>query len=360
MKKIYNFSAGPAVLNKRVLQEASQAGTLYFNHGMSLMEMSHRSAPVVEMVEETKYLARELLNIPKNFHILFLQGGASLQFAMVPMNLLPDDATADYANTGIWSIKAMKEAENYGFINEVCSSGEKNYNSIPNQLTQTKDATYLHLTSNNTIYGTQWHRFPTPLNTNGYLVADMSSDILSREIDWSRIGLIYAGAQKNMGPAGVTLIIVKDNILGKVDRNIPSMLNYQTHIKSRSMFNTPPVFSIYVVNRTLHWLKELGGIPAIKKINERKAKKLYSEIERNSLFSSPVEKQDRSLMNVPFVFTHGGDETSFLFFCEKRGLVSLKGHRSVGGFRASIYNALPEEGVDSLIAAMQDYEEALC
>ncbi len=229
------------------------------------------------------------------------------------------------------------------------------YNHIPKKVPQSNDAVFLHVTSNNTIYGTQWKTFPTPKNPNGYLVADMSSDIFSRPIDVSQFGLIYAGAQKNMGPAGMTLVIVRDDILGKVDREIPTMMNYQTHIDKGSMFNTPPVMSIYGVNRSLHWLKDNGGIQAIEEKNKRKAEKLYYEIDRNPLFKSPIPQEDRSLMNVPFVFADGGDEEGFLSFCDHRGLKTLKGHRSVGGFRASIYNAMPEAGVDALIQAMQDY-----
>ena len=355
MTKIYNFSAGPAMLHSSVLEAVSKASKDYEGHGPSLLEMSHRSKPVMDMISETEFLARELLNVPDNYHILFLQGGASLQFAMVPLNLLDMNMTADYTDTGEWSAKAIKEAQLYGNVNITCSSKDTVYNHIPKKLNQSDDAVYLHITSNNTIYGTQWHEFPKPIN-DGYLIADMSSDILSRSIDISRFGLIYAGAQKNIGPAGVTMVILRDEILDKVNRKIPTMMKYRTHIDKGSMFNTPPVISIFAVNRTLVWLKSIGGIDFIEKKNKLKAQKLYDEIDNNDLFSSPVNVENRSMMNIPFVFTQQGDELSFLSFCKKRGLLTLKGHRSVGGFRASIYNAMPEEGVETLIQAMKEYE----
>ena len=355
MTKIYNFSAGPAMLHSSVLEAVSKASKDYEGHGLSLLEMSHRSKPVIDMISETEFLARELLNVPDNYHILFLQGGASLQFAMVPLNLLDMNMTADYTDTGAWSAKAIKEAQLYGNVNIACSSKDTVYNHIPKKLNQSDDAVYLHITSNNTIYGTQWHEFPKPIN-DGYLIADMSSDILSRSIDISRFGLIYAGAQKNIGPAGVTMVILRDEILDKVNRKIPTMMKYRTHIDKGSMFNTPPVISIFAVNRTLVWLKSIGGIDFIEKKNKLKAQKLYDEIDNNELFSSPVNVENRSMMNIPFVFTQQGDELSFLSFCKKRGLLTLKGHRSVGGFRASIYNAMPEEGVETLIQAMKDFQ----
>jgi len=357
MTKVYNFSAGPAVLDQSVLVATAQAAKEYNNHGISLMEMSHRSKPVMDMVAETESLARDLLNIPDGYHVLFLQGGASLQFAMIPMNLLGEGQTADYTDTGAWSAKAIKEAKLFGNVNVACSSKESVYNHIPKDLSQSDNAIYLHVTSNNTIYGTQWKVFPNQNNSDGYLVADMSSDIFSRPIDVSQFGIIYAGAQKNMGPAGVTLVIIRDDILGKLNRPIPTMMNYKTHIDKGSMFNTPPVMSIYGVNRTLHLLKDNGGVEAMEEKNIRKAETLYAEIERNPLFTSPIPEEDRSLMNVPFVFADGGDEADFLSFCDGRGLKTLKGHRSVGGFRASIYNAMPEAGVDALIRAMQGYKK---
>ena len=356
MNKIYNFSAGPAVLNQSVLKAMSEASIDYLGSGISLMEMSHRSELVMEMVSQTKILVRDLLSISNEYEVLFLQGGASLQFSMIPMNLLNENQVADYADTGAWSNKAIKEAENFGEVNVICSSKDSTYNYIPKELKQNLDSTYLHLTSNNTIYGTQWKNFPIPLNKDSYLIADMSSDIFSRSLDISKFGLIYAGAQKNIGPAGVTLVIIRKDILGKVNRIIPTMMNYQTHIEKDSMFNTPPVMAIYAVNRSLNWLDTIGGIEKMADINLRKAMKLYDEIERNSLFTSPIQESDRSLMNVPFIFSNKGNDNDFLSFCDKRGLKTLKGHRSVGGFRASIYNAMPEEGVDALVQAMKDYE----
>jgi phosphoserine aminotransferase len=284
MKKIYNFSAGPAVLNAEVLKSSAQAAIEFKGTGMGLMEMSHRSKPVVEMFNETEQLLRELMEIPDNYKVLFLQGGASLQFLMVPMNLLNPEDVVDYADTGAWSAKAIKEAKSLAKVNVVCSSKETTYDHIPKDLNQDPNAKYLHITSNNTIYGTQWNEFPTPINPEGYLVADMSSDILCKPIDVKKFGIIYAGAQKNIGPSGVTVVIIREDILGKVKHKIPTMLDYKTHIENESMFNTPPVFSVYVANQTFHWLKNLGGLKAIEVINHRKAAKLYSEIERNSIF----------------------------------------------------------------------------
>lgn len=356
MNPIYNFSAGPAMLHPSVVRATSEASVNYNNSGMSLMEMSHRSQPVVDMVDETEQLVKKLLHLSDEYHVLFLQGGASLQFCMVPLNLLEDNQTADYTNTGTWSQKAINEAKMYGTINEISSSKDSNYNHIPKDLRHSKNSTYLHLTSNNTIFGTQWSTFPVPLNENSYLVADMSSDIFSREFDINDFGLIYAGAQKNIGPAGVTLVIIKQDIIKKISRKIPTMMKYQTHIDKKSMFNTPPVMAIYAVNRSLNWLHENGGVAKMESKNRAKAKKLYDEIERNPLFKCPVHTDDRSIMNVPFIFNEKFDENRFLGFCHDRGLQTLKGHRSVGGFRASIYNAMPEAGVDALIDAMRDYE----
>ena len=356
MKKIYNFSAGPGMLPQDALDAASEAVLDYENNGMSILEISHRSQSVIDLMNNTTSLARELLSIPDNFHILWLQGGASTQFSMIPMNLLSDEQTADYTDTGLWADKAIDEAKAFGSVNVASSTKEFIYNHINKDLEQTPKAIYLHITSNNTIYGTQWKSFPNTLNPNGFIVADMSSDIFSRKIDFNSFGLIYAGAQKNMGPAGVTMVIIRDNILGKINRHIPTMFDYNTHINKKSAFNTPPVSAIFVVNRTLSWLKELGGVDIIEDRNKIKSEKLYQEIERNSIFKCPVNKEDRSQMNVPFIFTEKMDENKFLQFCADRGLMTLKGHRSVGGFRASIYNAMPLEGIDALVAAMQDYE----
>ena len=356
MKVIYNFSTGPAVLHPYVLDAMAKASIDYLGSGLSLMEMSHRSDTVMRMVKETQTFVRDLLFVPSEYSVLFLQGGASLQFSMIPMNLLDKDQYADYTNTGVWSAKAIKEAKNFGNVNVVCSSKESDYNYIPRELEQSPDSIYLHLTSNNTIYGTQWKNFPIPLNKDSYLVADMSSDIFSRPLDISKFGLIYAGAQKNIGPAGVTLVIIRRDILRTIERNIPTMMNYQNHIEKDSMLNTPPVMAIYAVNRSLKWLSDNGGIDSMADTNLKKATKLYNEIERNSLFINPIHIEDRSLMNVPFIFSDKGRDEDFLSFCNNRGLKTLKGHRSVGGFRASIYNAMPEAGIDALVQAMQDYE----
>ena len=264
MKRIYNFSAGPGILPQDALDAASEAVIDYNNNGISILEMSHRSQPVVDLMNETSSLARELLSIPDNFHILWLQGGASTQFSMIPMNLLPDDQTADYTDTGLWAAKAIDEAKAFGDINIASSSKESLYRLINKDLGQTSKAIYLHITSNNTIYGTQWKKFPKVLNSEGFIVADMSSDIFSRKIDFNSFGLIYAGAQKNMGPAGVTMVIIRDDIIGKMKRHIPTMLDYRTHINKSSAYNTPPVSTIFVVNRTLKWLDKIGGIAVIE------------------------------------------------------------------------------------------------
>lgn len=356
--KIYNFSAGPACLPKSVYTKSKHALIDYNNSGMSILEMSHRSKDVVSLFEDATSNIKSLLSVPDNYHILWLQGGASTQFSMIPMNLLPKSGSADYIETGAWSSKAIQACNQVGISNVIASSKENIFSYIPKEFDQKENADYLHITSNNTIYGTQYKEYPKVKNPNGFLVADMSSDILSKPIDVSKFGVIYAGAQKNMGPAGVTLVIIRKDLIGQNYREIPTMMNYQTHVKKDSMYNTPPVFSVYVVNETLKWLKELGGVSTMAEINQRKAQKLYDEIERNALFESPVSVEDRSMMNVPFVFTDSSlNDADFLGFCDERGLKTLKGHRSVGGFRASIYNAMPEEGVGSLISAMQEYEK---
>lgn len=361
-KTVYNFSAGPSVLPKKATQEAAAAILDFAGTGIGILEMSHRTKPIEGMVAETEALLRDLMGIPENYDIVFLGGGASLQFCMVPMNLLDEGATADYTETGVWASKAIKEAKRFGTVNVVASSKESVYNHIPKNFTQTPGATYLHVTSNNTIYGTQWKTFP---KANSYLVADMSSDILSRKVNVSDFGLIFAGAQKNMSCAGVTLAIVRNDILGKVNREIPTMLDYATHIPAHSMFNTPPVFAIYVMNRTLTWLKENGGVEEMEKVNAKKSSLLYGAIDDSKLFIGTAAKEDRSTMNVPFVFSPEAvpaekkDELQkeFLAFTQERGLEQLKGHRSVGGFRASIYNAMPYEGVEALVKALGDFEK---
>tara|TARA_Y100000590_G_scaffold136198_1_gene155905 strand:+ start:572 stop:1654 length:1083 start_codon:yes stop_codon:yes gene_type:complete len=356
--KTYNFSAGPACLNENVLKIASKATKQYLDTGMSIMEISHRSKLVIELFEQVTERIKILLKIPSNYHILWLQGGASTQFSMVPLNLLPLKSSADYIDTGIWSSKAILECNKIGKANIIATSKKGKYTFIPKQYDQNIDSKYLHITTNNTIYGTQYKVIPEVLNPDGFLVADMSSDILSKQIDISCYGLIYAGAQKNMGPAGVTLVIIRDDLVGKNYRELPNMLDYTTHIDKFSMYNTPPVYAVFVVNETLKWIEDLGGLKEIESLNKKKADRLYSEIRRNKIFESPVSYEDRSLMNVPFIFSQSGlDEEEFILFCKDRNLLALKGHRSVGGFRASIYNSMPEEGVYSLIDAMKEYEQ---
>ena len=358
--KTYNFSAGPAVLDNSVLKVASNCVIDYAQSGMSVLEMSHRSGPIVSLFEEATNRTIDLLNIPKGYSVLWLQGGASLQFSMVPMNLLPDGCSADYIVTGLWSLKAVQECNKIGKANVIASSQDNYFNYIPKEYSQNSDSKYLHITSNNTIYGTQYKQFPKVRNDMGFLVADMSSDILSKPINISEFGLIYAGAQKNMGPAGVTLIIIRDDILDNGKRDLATMLDYRTHIKKASMFNTPPFFSVFVINETLKWIEKIGGLEKIAEKNRIKAEKLYHEIKRNNIFICPIAKEDRSLMNVPFTFSDKSlNDNDFLEFCKKRNLYSLKGHRSVGGFRASIYNAMPEDGIDALVNAMHDFENNL-
>jgi phosphoserine aminotransferase len=357
MATIYNFNPGPSVLPKEVYEKSAQAVLNYNNTGLSVLELGHRGKDFQAVIDGAMQDLRDLMKIPDDYAILFLGGGASLQFSMVPMNLLPDGATADYTDTGTWAAKALKEAKLYGNVNVACSSKESNYNHLPKTLKLTPGSKYLHVTSNNTIYGTQWKEFP---KYDGLLVADMSSDILSRPVDVSKFSLIYAGAQKNMGPAGAVVVIVRKDLVGKSGRKLPAMLNYEEHVKEGSMLNTPPVFPVYVISEVLKWLKKLGGVEAIQIINERKAGKLYKAIDDSKMFKGTVAKEDRSLMNVCFVIGDEVKEKKFLDEAKKTGLVNMAGHRSVGGFRASIYNAMPEEGVDALIAFMKDFESKNC
>lgn len=350
----HNFGAGPCILPQEVFKQASQAVLEFNSTGLSILEISHRTPEFEAVVDETVRLVKELLNVPEGYSVVLLQGGASLQFSMVPMNLLGNGQTAAYLNTGVWASKALKEAKLFGNVNVVASSKEENYTYIPKGFEIPSDSAYFHYTSNNTIYGTELFDVP---QTNVPVVCDMSSDIFSRVIDISQFGLIYAGAQKNMGPAGVTLAIVKDDILGKVERNIPSMLDYKVQIDGGSMYNTPPVFSIYVSMLNLRWLKSKGGVAAIEKENISKSEALYKEIDRNSLFKGTCRIEDRSRMNVCFVMENPELEKSFLKFAEERNIIGIKGHRSVGGFRASMYNALPITSVHALIDAMQEFEE---
>ena len=355
MKK-HNFSAGPCILPQEVLKKASDAILNFNNLNLSLIEISHRSKDFVEVMENAQNLVKELLNLPKGYSILFLQGGASLEFLMSAYNLLKIDGKAAYLDTGTWSSKAIKEAKKLGNIEIVASSKDNGYSYIPKNYEIPSNTDFFHCTSNNTIFGTQIKSFP---KTDSLLVCDMSSDIFSRQLDFSKFDLIYAGAQKNMGPAGTTLVIVKDEILGKTGRDIPSMLDYQVHISKDSMFNTPSVYAVYVSMLTLEWLKKLGGISAIEKINKAKAALLYAEIDRNPLFKGYANKEDRSLMNVTFNLTNEAHKETFDKIWNNAGIVGIKGHRSVGGYRASIYNAMPIESVQVLVDAMQEFEKQI-
>ncbi|WKB81158.1 3-phosphoserine/phosphohydroxythreonine transaminase [Cellulophaga lytica] len=351
MKK-HNFSAGPCILPQEVLLKASEAVVDFNGSGLSLIEISHRSKDFVTVMETAQSLALEHLGLTdKGYKALFLQGGASLQFLMTAYNLL--ETKAGYLNTGTWSDKAINEAKMFGEIVEVRSSKDKNYNYIPKNYMVPADLDYFHLTSNNTIFGTQIKEFP---KTKVPVVCDMSSDIFSRKLDFSQFDLIYAGAQKNMGPAGTTLVIIKEDVLGKVTRQIPSMLNYQVHISKDSMFNTPPVFAVYTSMLTMQWLKDLGGIDAIEEINDKKAQLLYSEIDLNPLFKGFAEKADRSNMNATFNLTDEKLKETFDTMCKEAGINGINGHRSVGGYRASMYNALSLDSVGTLVDVMSDLE----
>ncbi|MEL0650291.1 3-phosphoserine/phosphohydroxythreonine transaminase [Algibacter sp. TI.3.09] len=351
MKK-HNFSAGPSILPQSVLLKASEAIVDYNNTGLSLIEISHRSKEFVDIMENARALALELLGLEgKGYKALFLQGGASTQFLMVAMNLL--EKRAGYLNTGAWSAKAIKEAKKLDDIYEVASSADANYNYIPKGYDVPSDYDYFHCTSNNTIFGTQMKSFP---KTSVPMVCDMSSDIFSRVIDYSQFDLIYAGAQKNIGPAGTTLVVIKEDILGKVSRDIPSIMDYKLHIKAGSMFNTPPVFPVYTTMLTLEWLKGLGGIAGIEKENEKKSRLMYSEIDLNPLFKGFAAKDDRSMMNATFNLTNDNLKETFETMLKEAGISAVNGHRSVGGYRASMYNALPLDSVKALVEVMSELE----
>ncbi len=356
MNRVYNFSAGPSMLPESALKKAADEMLCYGNSGMSVMEMSHRSKDYEAIINEAESLLRELMNIPENYKVLFLQGGASSQFAMVPLNLIGRTGKADFVITGQWAKKAYQEASRYGEAVKIASSEDAVFNYIPklDKSTFSKDASYFHITTNNTIYGTRYTTLPDTGDVP--LVADMSSNILSEVYDVSKFGLIYAGAQKNMGPAGLTVAIIREDLIGNPLDITPTMFNYETHAKNGSMFNTPPTYSIYIMKLVLEWLKGIGGIPAIQKVNEEKAKILYDFLDSSSLFKGTVVKEDRSIMNVPFVT--GDDELNaeFIKTASSKGFVNLKGHRSVGGMRASIYNAMPTEGVIALVELMKDFE----
>jgi len=353
MKK-HNFNAGPSILPRIAIENTAKAVLELNGIGMSILEISHRSKDFQAVIDEAVALFKELLNIPEGYHVLFLGGGASMQFCMVPFNLL--NKKAAYLETGVWAKKAIKEAKLFGEVNIVASSADKNFTYIPKGYEIPKDAEYFHITTNNTIYGTEIHEdYNCPIN----LVADMSSDILSRPVDVSKYALIYGGAQKNLGPAGVTFAIVREDILGKVERKIPSMLDYKIHIAEGSMYNTPPCLPIFTVKETLKWIKSIGGVKVIEKMNVAKAKLLYDEIDRNKIFVGTAEKDSRSLMNICFVMNpeYKHLEEEFGKFSSSKGMVGIKGHRSVGGFRASTYNALPIESVQALVDCMQEFEK---
>jgi phosphoserine aminotransferase len=349
---VHNFNAGPSILPKTVFEEAAQAILNYNNTGLSILELGHRTATFQAVRDEAQALLKELMHLDADHEVLFLHGGASTQFMQVPMNLLDDKESAAYADTGVWSSKAIKEARLFGKAEIVCSGKETNYTSIPKDFAVPNDAKYFHITTNNTIYGSQWQKIP---NTSNILVADMSSDILSREMDFNSFGLIYAGAQKNIGAAGVNIVVVNKNILGKIKRAIPTIMDYRNHIKDGSMLNTPPVFAVYVCMLTLRWLKALGGVAAIEKINNQKAALLYNEIDENPLFKGTIAIEDRSKMNVCFVMNNPALEDSFLSYAKENSIIGIKGHRLSGGFRASLYNALPLSSVEFLVKTMQEF-----
>ena len=353
-ERIFNFSPGPATLPYSVLEEAAKDIVNFKDSGIGLIELSHRSKAFMAVADETEALIRELMGIPQNYKVLFLQGGASSQFFMVPMNLLQPDQKATYLNTGVWAKKAIKEAKLFGQVEVAYSSEDITYKRVPrdDEYTVAKDSQYLYFVTNNTIYGTQ---FPSMPNKEAMLIADMSSDIMCRPIDVSKFGLIFAGAQKNMGPAGVTVVIIREDLLDRVNDKVPTMLKYKTHAEKDSMFNTPPCFPIYCVGRVMNWLKQLGGVAAIEKNNREKAALLYEAIDSMDLYRGHAEKESRSLMNVTFNLPTPELEAQFIREATAVGLDGLKGHRSVGGCRASIYNAFPKEGIEKLVSFMADF-----
>ena len=354
--RIYNFSAGPAVLPLSVLEEVQRDLLALPGAGMSILEISHRSKKFESILEQAEADIRALAGVPPNYKVLFLQGGASLQFSMVPMNLLTPGATADYVDAGSWGEKAIKEAKKVGTVNIAASTKGESYSRIPSQaeLKLTPGAAYVHITSNNTIEGTQYRDLPDVGDVP--LVSDTSSDMFSKPIDVARHGLVYAGAQKNMGPAGVTIVIVRDDLLQRSRKSLPTMLNYAVHAENKSLYNTPPAFAVYTLGLVMKWLRNLGGLAAIARVNERKAAKLYAEIDRTGFYRGTAQRDSRSLMNVTFRLASEELEKEFVKQSEAAGLDGLKGHRSVGGMRASIYNAFPEEGVDALVDFMREFE----
>lgn len=348
---LHNFNAGPSILPQEVFEQAGKAVINFNQTGLSILEIGHRTPLFEPVMEEARMLVKELMQLDKDHEVLFLHGGATTQFMQVPMNLLDENEIAAYTETGTWAGKAIKEAKFFGHVEIAGSSKENNYTNIPEALSVTPTAQYLHITTNETIAGTQWHQLPYDCGVP--LVADMSSDILSRQLDFNRFDIIYAGAQKNMGAAGVNLVVVNKNILGKTKRNIPTILDYRNHIKEASMLNTPPVFAIYVVLLTLRWLKAKGGVAVMEKRNNEKAKLFYDTLDALPIFSGPVAKKDRSKMNAVFVMEDKELEKEFLTLCTQEGMIGVKGHRSVGGFRVSMYNALKIESVKALTDLMK-------
>ncbi len=352
--KMHNFNAGPSVLPQAVYEEAARAVLNYDNSGLSILEIGHRTPAFESIMHEARSLVKELMDLDDDHEVLFLHGGSSTQFMQAPMNLLNEKDIAAYADTGVWSSKAIKEAKLFGNVEVVCGSKESNYNFIPKDFAVPNDAKYFHITTNNTIYGTQWQSIP---KVSIPLVADMCSDIFSRRLNFNSFGIIYASAQKNLGPAGVNIVIVDKNILGKVKHAIPTIMDYRNHIKDSSMLNTPPVFAVYVCMLTLQWLKQQGGIDEIEKKNNEKAETLYNAIDNSSLFISTAVKEDRSKMNACFVMNDAELEKKFLDFTTENNIYGIKGHRSVGGFRASMYNALPLSSVHYLVEKMNEFEK---
>lgn len=350
---VHNFNAGPSVLPKEVFEEASKAILNFNDTGLSILEIGHRTPLFQPVMDEARSLVKQLMQLDNDHEVLFLHGGATTQFMQIPMNLLNENDIAAYTETGTWANKAIKEAKLFGHVEIAGSSKETNYTSIPKNLTVSPTAAYLHITTNETIAGTQWHNIPYDCGVP--LVADMSSDILSRQLDFNKFDLIYAGAQKNMGAAGVNLVVVNKNILGKVNRTIPTILDYRNHIAEGSMLNTPPVFSVYVAMLTLRWLKEQGGVAVIEKLNNEKAALFYDTLDALPLFKGPVAREDRSKMNAVFVMEDAALEKEFLDLCKTEGMVGVKGHRSVGGFRISMYNALTIESVKVLTDLMKEF-----
>jgi phosphoserine aminotransferase len=356
ISRIYNFSAGPAVLPVPVLEQAQRELISLPGVGMSVLEVSHRSKVFEEILARTEADIRELAGIPANYHVLFLQGGASLQFTMVPMNLLAAGATADYLVTGVWATKAADEARKIGNVHVAATTKAEQFTRLPrnDEIVLTPNAAYVHMTSNNTIYGTEWKELPDVGDLP--LVSDTSSDMFSRPIDISKHALIYSGAQKNLGPAGVTLVIVRDDLLSRSAASLPAMLSYAVHAENRSLYNTPPVFAIYLMGLVVKWIRSQGGLQAVAAANERKAAKLYAQIDRSGFYRGTAQKESRSLMNITFRLPDEDLEKKFVAEAQAAGFDGLKGHRSAGGIRASIYNAFPEEGVEALTAFMQDFE----